>query len=170
MIRTATPSDAAAIATIYNHYIEHTVITFEEVPVSSGEIAARMTANGDTFPWFVCERDGTIAGYAYSAPWHKRAAYRNSVETSIYLDHSAIGSGVGTELYRHLLTDLTERKRHVAIGGIALPNDASVALHEKFGFEKAAHYREVGRKFDRWIDVGYWQKILPSGPAELAGR
>lgn len=160
MIRPATSDDAAAVTTIYNHYIEHTVVTFEETAVTREEVAARMSVHGESYPWFVLEENETVLGYAYSAPWHQRAAYRHSVETSIYLRHTAVGGGVGTRLYRHLLDDLIARGRHVAIGGIALPNPASVALHEKFGFKKAAHYHEIGHKFGKWIDVGYWERVL----------
>ena len=99
-------------------------------------------------------------GYAYATKWHKRAAYRHSVETSMYLAYDRQGQGIGSKLYAQVLRTLPERNVHAAIGGIALPNDASVALHEKFGFKKAAHYQEVGFKFDRWIDVGHWQILF----------
>ena len=160
MIRPASTADAAQIAAIYNHYIENTVITFEETPVDADEIAARMGDLSTGHPWFVDEIEGEVTGYAYAGEWSKRCAYRNSVETSIYLRHSATGRGTGTALYQHLLTELADRGIHTVVGGAALPNPASVALHEKLGFEKVAHFKEVGWKFGEWIDVGYWQKIL----------
>lgn len=171
MIRPATSDDAPAIAGIYNHYIENTVITFEEEPVSSEEFLSRMTLTPESrLPWIVHEDEtsGAVLGYAYAAPWGKRSAYRNSVEASIYLHHAATARGIGKALYSRLLEELTSLGYHVVIGGVALPNPSSVALHEKLGFVRVAHYREVGRKFGRWIDVAYWQKYLdgPGGEAE----
>jgi L-amino acid N-acyltransferase YncA len=157
MIRLAKSEDAEAIAKIYNHYIESTAITFEETSLSVDEMSSRMGGSKSDLPWFVYELDGTVVGYAYAGQWNQRAAYRHSCEVSIYLDHDAIGKGIGRRLYRHLIDDLRQRGIHVIIGGVALPNPASVALHESLGFEKVAHYREVGRKFGKWIDVGYWQ-------------
>jgi phosphinothricin acetyltransferase len=89
------------------------------------------------------------------------------VESTIYLRPDAAGRGLGTKLYSSLLAELRDRQLHVAIGGIALPNAASVALHEKLGFEKVAHFRQVGNKFDRWVDVGYWQLILGDTEEQL---
>ena len=158
MIRGATTDDAEAIARIYNHYIEHTIITFEETPVTAEEMKDRMASN--ELPWLVAEEDSKILGYAYAGEWKERAAYRHSVEGSVYLDHIATGRDLGKQLYQRLLERLREMTIHTVIGGIALPNEASVALHESLGFEKVAHYREVGRKFGQWIDVAYWQLIL----------
>jgi L-amino acid N-acyltransferase YncA len=160
-IRPATADDAAAIARIYNHYILNTTVSFEEVAVSSFDITSRIeqvTANG--FPWLVIEQAGRLAGYAYANKWGVRSAYRFSVEASVYLDHTQTGQGLGTRLYETLFSLLKERSVHVVIGGITLPNPASIALHEKFGMQKAAHYKEVGFKFGQWLDVGYWQVVL----------
>jgi L-amino acid N-acyltransferase YncA len=164
-IRDATPSDAAAIARIYNHYVAETVITFEEQAVADGDMAARVQeVHAQGLPWLVGHRGGSTAGYAYASTWKRRCAYRHSVEVTVYLDPLLRGLGVGSMLYSALLEALTTRGLHVAIGGIALPNAASVALHEKLGFAKVAHFREVGFKHGRWIDVGYWQRFL-DGPA-----
>jgi len=161
VIRAATLDDAAAVASIYNPYIRDTVVTFEEVEVSAEEIASRMSAvAAASLPWMVFEERGTVVGYAYAARWHARSAYRYTAESTIYLDGSVRGRGLGRRLYSTLLDELRQRPVHVVVGGIALPNDASVALHEKLGFQKAAHYSEVGRKFDRWVDVGIWQLSL----------
>jgi L-amino acid N-acyltransferase YncA len=160
MIRTATTADAAAIADIYNHYVRETIITFEETPVSTDEMARRIADIGARHPWLVFEYDGAVAGWAYATEWKPRSAYRLSVETTVYLADSHRGRGTGTALYKALLAELTARKLHTAVGVIALPNAASIALHEKLGFAKVAHVAEVGRKFDRWVDVGYWQLIL----------
>jgi L-amino acid N-acyltransferase YncA len=161
VIRPAIAADACALADIYNHYIDETIITFEEQPVSPSDIAERITeVAAAPLPWLVYQHEDRIVGYAYASKWKGRCAYRFSVETTVYLALSSIGKGIGTELYQALLTQLKTLGLHVAIGGIALPNAASVALHEKFGFSKVAHFPEVGFKFGRWIDVGYWQLTL----------
>jgi len=161
MIRQAQASDAAAIARIYNHYITHTVITFEEQLVSEADIAQRIAdVAAASLPWLVMEEAGDVLGYAYAAPWRTRSAYRFSVETSVYLHHAALGRGLGSQLYEALFSALTPCGVHVAIGGIALPNDESVRLHEKLGMKKVAHFEQVGFKFGQWIDVGYWQRVL----------
>ncbi len=160
MIRKANPADADRIAEIYNHYILHSVISFEETPVTGPEMLGRMVDVQQNFPWLVYEDDGAIAGYAYATPWKNRGAYRHSAETTIYVDKAKLGKGIGVRLYEPLLKTLRDRDLHIVMAGIALPNDGSVAIHEKFGFVKVAHYREIGRKFDRWVDVGYWQLML----------
>jgi L-amino acid N-acyltransferase YncA len=160
MIRAARTNDATAIAAIYNHYVRHTVVTFEEVPVAVKEMAQRILDVSERLPWLVWEDGGAVLGWAYATAWKARSAYRFSVETTVYVAVTHQRRGVGDALYRKLIEDLRERKLHSAVGGIALPNEGSVALHEKLGFKKIAHFAEVGRKFDRWVDVGYWQLIL----------
>ena len=161
MIRAATAADAAAIALIYNHYVRETVVTFEEEPVSAQDMAARIAdVAAASLPWLVCEQQGAVIGYARATKWRPRSAYRYSVETTIYLAPQSLGTGIGTRLYRELLEQLKSRGLHLAIGGVALPNPASVALHEKLGFRKVAHFGEVGYKFGRWIDVAYWELPL----------
>lgn len=161
MIRPALASDADAIAHIYNHYIRNTTVTFEEMQVSAQEIAARIEELGATsLPWLVLEHERKMVGYAYASKWKGRCAYRFSVESTVYLDPAYTGRGLGTSLYAALFAALRDKGMHVVIGGIALPNAASVALHEKLGLEKVAHFKEVGFKFERWIDVGYWQMKL----------
>lgn len=161
MIRIASIKDAGAIAGIYNYYIVNTVITFEEQEVTAGQMAERIDeVLSLPLPWLVAQRSGQVAGYAYANKWKARSAYRFSVETAVYVDRSHVGEGLGSKLYEALFAALRERGVHVAIGGIALPNEASVHLHEKFGLQKVAHFEEVGFKFGKWIDVGYWQKVL----------
>lgn len=161
MFRPAIASDARALADIYNHYILGSIVTFEEQPVSPSDIADRIAEVARLpLPWLVYEHEDAIVGYAYATKWKGRCAYRYSVETTVYLAPAFIGKGIGTALYRALLKHLKGQGLHVAIGGIALPNAASVALHEGLGFRKVAHFPEVGFKFDRWIDVGYWQLTL----------
>ena len=113
-----------------------------------------------SLPWIVIEDEGQVVGYAYASRWKSRCAYRYSVETTVYLSAAATGKGFGSLLYEHLIADLRQHSIHSLIGGIALPNTASVSLHEKFGFEKVAHFKEVGWKFNQWIDVGYWELII----------
>lgn len=161
MIRSAIASDADSIVRIYNHYILNSIITFEEQVVSSLEIAARIAETTSTsMPWLVAEIDGKIVGYAHASQWKGRCAYRYSVESTVYLDPNCLGKGYGTMLYQHLFAALRANGMHVVISGIALPNPASVALHEKLGMKKVAHFSEVGFKFGKWIDVGYWQATL----------
>lgn len=160
-IRSASALDVDAICAIYNHYVGATTISFEEEPVDVAAMAQRIEAVFEAdLPWLVIEVDGGIAGYAYATRWRVRAAYRYSVESSIYMDAAYAGRGLGRRLYRALLDDLRARGRHLAIGGIAQPNPASVALHERLGFRKVAHFSEVGLKFGRRVDVGYWELKL----------
>ena len=159
-IRSCTPADAAAICAIYNQYVRDTVITFEETPVATAEMAQRIDDVTARLPWLVAEERGAILGYAYATPWRTRSAYRLSVETTVYVSPDHMRRGLGAALYRDLIAQLRRLGLHAAVGGIALPNPASIALHEKLGFQKIGQFVEIGRKFDRWVDVGYWQLIL----------
>ncbi|MGK5047875.1 arsinothricin resistance N-acetyltransferase ArsN1 family B [Janthinobacterium sp. GB4P2] len=160
MIRLATTTDAAMIATIYNHYVSSSTITFEEQIVGTNEMAQRIASVSAQLPWYVFECDSQILGYAYATPWRARSAYRFSVESTVYVAHDGVGQGIGRQLYNTLIEELRRRQLQVVIGGIAQPNEASVALHERLGFEKVAMFKRVGRKFDQWIDVGYWELQL----------
>jgi len=160
-VRDARAGDGAALARIYNPYIEGTIITFEEERVDAAEMDRRVHAlQSAGMPWIVAELEGELVGYAYAAKWRERAAYRSSRESSVYLDPARAARGLGSQLYADLLERLRVERVHAVIGGISLPNAASVALHEKFGFEKVAHFPQVGFKCGRWVDVGYWQKLL----------
>lgn len=160
-IREALAEDAKAIADIYNPYILNTVITFEETPVTPEEIQTRVEAvKALGYPYLVMEQNDLVIGYAYANLWRTRAAYRHTVETSIYLDPNSAGKGLGTVLYKELLERLKTMDIHVILGGITLPNPVSVGLHEKLGFKKVAHFTQVGYKFGRWLDVGFWQLTL----------
>jgi L-amino acid N-acyltransferase YncA len=157
-VRLATEDDAAAIAAIYRPYVEGSRISFEETPPDAADIARRMRS--PIHPWLVVEEDGRVAGYASTSPMRDRAAYRWSVETGIYISCEKRGRGLG----KHLLAahlDALERQGFVTIvAGIALPNDASVALHEKLGFTLSGIERGVGYKLGQWVDVGRWQRDL----------
>jgi phosphinothricin acetyltransferase len=162
-MRDARVDDAEPVASIYNHFVLTTSISFEEAEVSAIEMAGRIAdVQAAGLPWLIAEQDGELAGYAYATKWRVRNAYRFSVESTVYLSPAHAGKGIGTTLYRALLERLRAGGYHLVIGGIALPNPASIALHEKLGFEKVAQFNEVGFKFDRWTDVGYWQLKLAS--------
>jgi len=160
-IRLATTADAGAIAAIYGPYCTDSRISFEDTAPDAEEMARRITGDRpDYHPWLVAEEDGNIFGYAASSPFRTRPAYRWSVETGLYLAPSAQGRGIGRALLERLIA-LLERQGYVAvIGAIALPNPASIALHEKLGFSHVGAYRGTGFKQGEWLDVGLWQKDL----------
>jgi len=165
MIRAATSADTHRLAQIYNHYINHTTITFEEVPLSPMEMAARLQSIESLgLPWLVAEEDSLIEGFAYATNWKSRQAYCHSVEITAYLAPNSESRGLGTQLYRELFKQLKEGNAphapHAVIACVALPNERSIALHKKFGMQEVARFSEVGFKFDRWIDVAYWQVNL----------
>jgi phosphinothricin acetyltransferase len=160
VIRPTTAADAPRIAVIYNHHVCETVVTFEEQPVADEEMARRINETTIGYPWLVSEVEGAVAGYAYASSWKRRSAYRFAVESTIYLAPAFHGCGLGSELYRALIVEMRARGFHCAIGGISLPNTASIALHEKLGYKHIGQFREVGWKFGRWVDVGYWELQL----------
>jgi L-amino acid N-acyltransferase YncA len=160
MIRPVTSSDAESICKIYNYYVLYSHYNFEEEAVTVADMQNRIATNTKKFPWLVYESQGEIVGYAYASEWKSRCSYRYSAETSVYMQYGQEGKGIGSVLYRALLEELSKLEVHAVIGGIAQPNESSIALHEKLGFEKIAHFKEVGYKLNRWIDVGYWEKIM----------
>ena len=160
-VREAGAGDAEAVAAIYNHYVRETVVTFEEEPVGVEVMAARIgqvVAAG--LPWLVAEREGAVVGFAYATPWKERSAYRYSVECTVYVAPGFEGKGLGSALYSELFERLAAREVHEVMAGFVLPNERSVALDESFGMTKVAQFREVGFKFGRWVDVGYWQGMV----------
>jgi L-amino acid N-acyltransferase YncA len=163
MIRAATPEDAAVVAAIYAPLVRDSIVSFEEDVPDAAEMASRM---GSSISWLVHEIDGSVAGYAYAAPFQGRAAYKWSAEVSVYIADAARGRGVGRELIDALLDELRRRGYVNAFAGIALPNDASVRLFETFGFKRIALQETVGYKLGAWHDVGWWQLQLrePSVP------
>ena len=167
LIRLARATDAAGIASIYRHYVDHTRISFEEQAPDPQEMARRLSGDRPGYhPWLVAEDDGRLLGYAASSPFRTRPAYRWTVETGIYLAPDATGRGLGRQLLTPLLGMLERQGYVAAIGAIALPNDASVALHEKLGFAHTGTYRGVGFKLGEWLDVGLWEKDLAPRGAE----
>ena len=158
-IRKVNLADAAQIVEIYNYYITHTHHTFETEPLSAEDMQNRITATTVDYPYLVAEEDGEILGYANASRFRLREAYEYSAEVSIYVKNEAKQKGIGTNLYNQLFDDLAETDTHAIIASISLPNDPSVRFHERLGFEKVGHFREVGYKLGRWIDVGYWELI-----------
>ena len=160
MVRNAIKEDVGQITSIYNYYILNSTVTFEKTPISNEIMEERISNIQVKYPWLVLEIEGQIQGYAYATEWKPRGAYRHSVESTVYLKNGKSGNGYGSELYSALINQLKNLNVHTVIGGIAQPNEGSIALHEKFGFKKVAHFKEVGFKFDQWVDVAYWQLIL----------
>jgi phosphinothricin acetyltransferase len=160
-LRAATPDDAAAIAGIYATFVTDGAVSFETEPPDAAAMRARIEAGGALYPWIAGEaEDGTLLGYAYATRFRDRAAYRFTVETTIYLRPGAAGHGLGRRLYAPLLATLQAQGFTQAIAAITLPNPASVGLHERLGFAPAGLYRQVGWKLGGWHDVGLWQRPL----------
>ena len=159
-VREATAADAVGCAELYAPYVSDTAISFEVDPPSAEEMAARIAA---AHVWLVAIEDGEVAGFAYAGEFKSRAAYARTCEVSVYLARDRTGRGIGRALYTELLQRLTDRGFHVAVAIIALPNDASEALHRAFGFEPAGVLRGVGFKCGEWHDVAYLQRTLAPG-------
>lgn len=160
MIRAVTIEDAKQLMNIYNYYVLNTVVTFDDVPFTVEEFKHKIESIYHTYPFLVFEENNKILGYAYANKWREKPAYKYTVESTVYLHHDALGKQVGSKLYTALLEQLLKQDYHVVVGGLTLPNDASVKLHEKFGFRQVSHYKEVGLKFNQWLDVGFWQLTL----------
>ena len=156
MIREAKSKDAKAIASIYNHYILNSTISFEENPVNENIIIRRINSSEQN-KWWIYESADELLGYAYSTSWKPRTAYRYTVESSIYLKPNNFRNGIGTALYTKLLESLKKEGFRRVLAGISLPNYSSVLFHENFGFEKVGQLEAVGYKFKKWIDIGYWE-------------
>ncbi|MEO0457232.1 MAG: N-acetyltransferase family protein [Cyanobacteria bacterium P01_A01_bin.114] len=163
LIRPSLPSDIVPLTELYNDYILNTTITFDITPYAVEQRRVNWFAHyGQTgrHRLFVAELEGKLLGYATSSQFRAKAAYDTSVETSIYLHPDAQGQGLGTRLYDTLFAALKSEDVHRAYAGITLPNPKSIALHQKFGFQSVGYYREVGRKFDRYWDVEWYEKAL----------
>lgn len=159
IIRKANLEDAEQVAEIYNYYIQHTHHTFETEPISVERMEKRINRLIDDYPFLVAEEDGIIYGYIYATQFKLRQAYQFAAEVSIYVKSDDKKKGIGTLLYEQMFDELEDTEIHTLIAGIALPNDASIKFHEKLGYEKVAHFKEVGYKLGRWIDVGYWEMM-----------
>jgi phosphinothricin acetyltransferase len=166
VLRAATPADAPGVLAVYAPLVRDTYVSFEDAPPGEEEMAGRIARTLERFPWLVCEDGGALLGYAYAGPHRARAGYRWSAEVSVYVAPGAHRRGIGRALYTALLA-LVQAQGYVnAYGGIALPNDASVGLHEALGFRPAARYPAVGYKAGAWRDVGWWHlRLNPLAPA-----
>jgi phosphinothricin acetyltransferase len=163
IIRPAVTEDLEAINRLYNHYVLHTHVTFDIEPIS---MASRREWFGAFAPdgphrLLVGEVDGRTVGYASSSRFRPKAAYATSVESTVYLEPDTIGAGIGTVLYEALFVVLADEDVHRACAGITMPNDASVRLHEKFGFRRVGVFTEQGRKFGRYWDVAWYERKMP---------
>lgn len=163
-VRIATPEDGAALAAIYQGYVLNTPISFEETPPSPAEMAARIGKVLPDYPFLVFEEDGEILAYAYASRHRERTAYRWACDVGVYAAPSAHRRGIGRRLYTVLLDLLRRQGFHTAHAGITLPNENSVGLHEAMGFSPVGVWREVGFKSGAWRDVGWWQRMIGSGP------
>lgn len=163
-LRAARPSDAAALLAIYTPIVLETAISFEYEPPSAAQMAQRIQEVSAEFPWVVLELDGAVAGYAYATTWRSRAAYRYSVEVTVYVAPWAQRRGVARRLYGALFDALVHQGRRATVAGITLPNAASVALHESLGFEPVARVPRAGWKHERWWDLGLWWRALSPEP------
>ena len=160
MTRHVKLSDAEQICSIYNHYVMNTTATFEEEEVTGDEMRIRIKQLTRRFPWLVYEVANEIKGYTYATDWKSRTAYRYSAETTVYIKSGYIGKGIGFILYQQLISEMKALSYRTLVGGIALPNNSSIALHEKLNFKKVAHFQQIGFKLNQWVDVGYWQLLL----------
>ena len=157
MIRNVQIEDAQQLLDIYNYYVVNTVITFDLEALSLDAFKEKITTVSADYPFIVYEENSEILGYAYGSKFRPKPAYNNTVESTVYLKHGAQGKQIGSKLYNELLFLLKQKNVHVVLGVLTLPNEASVKLHEKFGFKEVAHLKEVGLKFGKWQDVGFWQ-------------
>lgn len=159
-IRMAEPADGAQVAEIYAPVVASTAISFETEVPSAQEMTTRITTALTFAPWLVCVDGGRVTAYAYASKHRDRAAYRWSVDVSVYVREGNRGGGLGRALYTSLFELLREQGFYAAHAGIALPNDASVRLHESMGFRPVGVYPKVGFKLGRWHDTGWWQLAL----------
>lgn len=171
VIRCARRDDAAAIAEIYAPYVAETAISLELAPPTAEQITARMAQLSDGYPWLVYEADGAVKGYAYAGPHSDRGGYRWSANVTVYVAAGYHRQGIGRALYARLLEILRKQGFHAVFGGITLPNEASVGLHESCGFTPVGVYREAGFKLGTWWNVGWWGRVLdPAVPEPMLPR
>lgn len=159
-IRRATTADATAIAGIYNHYVRTSTATFDTVPVTVDSRIAWLETHGDAHPVFVAERDGEVVGWASLSPYGVRPGWARTVEIGIYLAEGHTGTGLGAPLLGALVDAAREAGHHALIGQIVAENEPSLRLTERAGFKRVGHLPEVGRKFDRWVDLVMMQLLI----------
>ncbi|MFL1012771.1 GNAT family N-acetyltransferase [Flavisericum labens] len=160
MIRPLHSNDVRALLEIYNYYVKHSVVTFDDKPLSLKIFEEKINHVLAEYPVLVFEDNNEILGYAYGSKFRPKPAYKNTVETTVYVKHNAHRKQIGSKLYAELLQLLKQQKFHVALGVLTLPNHASIKLHQRFNFTQVAHFNEVGYKFGKWLDVGVFQLKL----------
>jgi phosphinothricin acetyltransferase len=165
-IRIASPDDAEGIRAIYAPYVRSSSVSFEVKEPSLEEMAQRITNNSLKYPWLICSMSEKIIGYAYASKHREREAYQWSVEVSVYIDGKCQRNGIASMLYDSLFKILIDQNYYNAYAGITLPNPASVAFHEKKGFNRIGIFRGVGYKLNCWHDVGWWYLSLQEKHAQ----
>ena len=168
MIREVRLEDVKAITAIYNEYVINSTATFETQPVKEEEMCTRVRAISTNFPYFVYEADNEIAGYCYAHPWKEKAAYKYTLETTIYLSPKHTGKGIGRQLLQKLIDECRRRGFHALIACITEGNETSNILHAKLGFNQVSRFEQVGLKFDRWLGVADYELVLsPTGLSSI---
>ena len=160
MIRKATLADAKALLEIYNYYVIHTTVTFDENALSLSVFKDKVELILKAYPCIVFEENNEVLGFAYGSKFRPKPAYNYTVESTVYVKNGAHGKQIGSKLYIELIAELKKRDFKSVLGVLTIPNPASVKLHEKFGFTQVAHLKKVGFKFDTWLDVGIFQLNL----------
>ena len=160
MMRKVERTDAAAITAIYNHYVLHSVATFDTDPVSESAMWEKVSQIAAKYPCWVEEEAGEVIGYCYAHPWKEKAAYQTTLETTIYLSPEYTGKSIGRRMMEHLIADCRERGFHALVACITADNVGSCHLHEQLGFRKVSHFEQVGQKFHRWLDVVDYELLL----------
>jgi phosphinothricin acetyltransferase len=160
MIRAFHTNDTKELLDIYNFYVLNSTSTFDDVPLTFEEFSEKLTGISSNYPFIVFEENDEILGYAYGSKFRPKPAYNKTVESTVYVKNGVLGKQIGTKLYTELLKLLKQENYHIVLGVLTLPNDASVKLHEKFGFTQVAYLKQVGFKFGKWQDVGFWQLNL----------
>jgi L-amino acid N-acyltransferase YncA len=164
VIRPAQASDGAAVAAVYSPYVRDTAVSFEVEPPTGAVMAERIISTLGTHPWLVAEREGVVVGFAYAGKHSQRAAYRWTVDVTVYVRDTERRAGVGRQLYQVLLGTLRLQGFRSAFAEIVLPNPGSVRLHESMGFRHVGIHIDIGHKLGRWHDIGYWRLGLADGP------
>ncbi len=159
-IRKVRPADAAAIAAIYNHYVLETTVSFEFQPVAVREMRRRIAEISQSYPYYVCEEGGAVVGYCYAHAWKERPAYAQTFETTVYVAPGCRGRGIGRMLMERLVADCRAAGCHALVACITAENLQSIAFHSRLGFARASLFRQVGRKFGRWLDVVDYEMLL----------
>lgn len=160
LIRKVREDDAQAMATLYNYYVSHTNHTFETEEISAETMLGRVRECLERYNWLVLEEENKVVGFAYYKKFRKNIAYDHTAETAVYLEHTKIGKGYGKKLYQAMIDDAQASGLKELIGGVLLPNEDSVRIHEAMGFRKVAQFEKVGEKNGKYIDVAFWQKSL----------